>query len=156
MSIEVGQQAPDITLTNRDGEPVALSSFRGERNVVLVFYPLAFSGVCTKQLTQMGEQNDTYATHDAQVVAVSVDSRFAQAAFQDQVGADQALFLADFQPRGEGAKAFGVYREDLGFSTRATFVIDKTGVVRSAQVMAVPSEMPDENAYFETLAQCGV
>lgn len=156
MGIEVGQEAPDFTLANRDGEDVSLSSYRGQRNVVLIFYPLAFSGTCTKQFTEMNGNGDAYATSDAQVIAVSVDNRFSQGAFQDQLGTDHVLFLGDFEPKGAVAREYGVYLDARGHPTRASFVIDKAGIVRSAQVMAVPTDLPDEASYFEALAQCDV
>jgi mycoredoxin-dependent peroxiredoxin len=155
MAVDIGHEAPDFTLRDREGNDVSLSSFRGKKNVVLLFYPLAFSGVCTTQLTELGAGYDTYADGDAQVVAVSVDSFFCQGAFQDQVGADQALFLADFEPKGAVARTYGVYL-DLGWSTRAAFIIDKAGIVQHADVMAVPTDRPDEAAYLASLSTCAV
>jgi mycoredoxin-dependent peroxiredoxin len=155
VAIEVGQEAPDFTLKNTDGEDVTLSSFRGNKNVVLAFYPLAFSPVCTDQLTQMGGNADKYAGSDAQVLAVSVDSRYAQAAFADSIGAAGSVtFLADFEPKGATSEAYGVYLDGPGISGRATFVIDKAGIVQGASLTAVPTDMPDENEYFATLATC--
>jgi mycoredoxin-dependent peroxiredoxin len=156
MAIEVGQEAPDFTLKNTDGEDVTLSSFRGQKNVVLAFYPLAFSPVCTDQLTQMGGNGGKYADNDAQVLAVSVDSRYAQAAFAQSIGADSVAFLADFEPKGATSQAYGVYLDAPGISGRATFVIDKAGIVQGASLTAVPTDMPDEDAYFATLATCSV
>lgn len=155
MAVAVGQEAPDFTLRNPAGEMVSLSSFRGKTNVVLLFYPLAFSGVCTTQLTQVGTESSRYAEGDAQVIAVSVDSWFCQGVFQEQVGAADAIFLSDFEPKGEVARAYGAYL-DLGWSTRAAFVIDKAGIVRHADVLAVPTERPSEDAYFASLATCAV
>jgi mycoredoxin-dependent peroxiredoxin len=155
MSIDVGQEAPDFTLKAGDGNEVTLSSFRGNKNVVLLFYPLAFSGVCTTQLTEMGASYDQYTEGDAQVIAVSVDSFFVQGAFQEAVGASGALFVGDFEPKGEVARRYGVYL-DMGWSTRAAFVIDKAGVVQHADVMAVPTDRPDEAAYLASLSTCAV
>jgi mycoredoxin-dependent peroxiredoxin len=157
MAIEVGQEAPDFTLKNPAGDDVTLSSFRGQKNVVLAFYPLAFSPVCTDQLTQMGGNGSKYADSDAQVIAVSVDSRYAQAAFAQSIGAaDSVTFLADFEPKGATSQAYGVYLDAAGISGRATFVIDKAGVVQGVSLTAVPTDMPDEDAYFATLATCSV
>jgi peroxiredoxin (alkyl hydroperoxide reductase subunit C) len=86
MPIEVGQEAPDFSLKNPANEEVALSSFRGRKNAVLVFSPLAFSSVCTRQLTQIGEHEARYAGEDAQVVGVSVDSRYVQGRFARELG----------------------------------------------------------------------
>lgn len=155
MAVEVGQQAPDFTLTGHTGEEVTLSAFRGERNVVIVFYPLAFSGTCTRQLTDTGANAERYAGAGAQVLAVSVDSAFAQAAFARSLETDSALLLADFEPKGEVARLYGVYNDERGHSRRGTFVIDKDGVVRHVDV-AAPGEIPDEEGSFRALATCNV
>ena len=152
MAVEVGQQAPDFTLKNGANENVSLSDFRG-RNVVLVFYPLAFSTVCTVQLTAIGGHESRYAEQNAQVIGISIDSRHAQRVFAEQLGLEDTILLADFEPKGEVARRYGVYFEGPGFSKRATFVIDRDGVVRSAAVND-PGEIPDEEEYFRTLAVC--
>ena len=156
MPVEKGQEAPDFTLKNPDNEDVTLSSFRGRRNVVLVFYPGAFSSVCTRQLTQINEHGDRYAEGDAQVLGVSVDSRYAQGAFARELGLTETILLADFEPKGAVSRAYGVYRDDKGSSGRATFVIDKQGIVQGVSLPAAPGEMPDEEEYFRTLAVCPV
>ena len=153
MAIEVGQEAPDFTLTSQSGDGVTLSAFRGERNVVLVFYPLAFSGNCTRQLTDIGAHAGRYAGADAQVLGVSVDSRFTQAAFARSLGLDAALLLADFEPKGEVARRYGVYDDGRGHARRGTFVIDMDGVVKHIDV-AAPGEMPDQEGSFRALATC--
>ena len=156
MAVEVGQEAPDFTLKDADNADVTLSSFRGRKNVVLVFYPLAFSGVCTKQLTAIGSDDERYAEGDAQVIGVSVDSRHVQRAFAESLGLRGAKLLADFEPKGEVARRYGVYLDDRGFSNRATFVIDRQGMVRSADVMPSPSEVPDQESHFQTLVGCNL
>lgn len=156
MTIEIGQEAPDFTLKDPDNQEVALSSFRGRRNVVLVFYPGAFSSVCTRQLTEIGEHEARYAGEDAQVIGVSVDSRHSQGAFARSLGLTDTILLADFHPKGEVSRAYGVYREDLGFSGRATFVIDKAGIVRGVTLTDNPGQTPDEEEYFRALAACPV
>lgn len=153
MPIDVGQEAPDFTLKNPDNEDVTLSSFRGTRNVVVMFYPLAFSGVCTTQFTQVAADEGRYAGADAQVLGISVDSRFAQGAFARSLGLDHAILLADFEPKGAVARAYGVYNEDRGHSGRASFVIDKSGIVRSVQIVPSP-ERPSEDEYFAALSTC--
>jgi len=154
MAIEIGQVAPDFTLKNPTGEDVTLSSFRGDRNVVLVFFPGAFSGVCTKQWGAIGEHGGRYSQDDAQVLGISVDSRYSLGKFAAELGLADAVLLADFHPKGGVSSNYGVYREDLGFSGRASFVIDKAGVVRGVSLTDVPSEIPDEEDYFEALAVC--
>ncbi len=155
MAVEIGQEAPDFTLRDQAGEEVSLSSFRGRRNVVLMFYPLAFSGNCTRQFTDVGAHEARYAREDAQAIGVSVDSRFSQAAFARSLGLGGTLMLADFEPKGLVARMYGVYNEERGHSVRASFVIDKAGIVRHREI-AVPGEIPDEEGYFDALATCNV
>ena len=152
MAVEVGQQAPDFTLKNPANEDVSLSDFRG-RNVVLVFFPAAFSSFCTTQLSEIGEHEGRYAENDAQVIGISVDSRHSLRAFGEQLGLRDTVLLADFHPKGEVARRYGVYMDEAGIAARATFVVDREGVVRSAVVNA-PPEIPDEEEYFRTLAAC--
>ncbi len=156
MAVQVGQEAPDFTLPSRGGEKVTLSDFRGEKNVVLVFFPLAFSGICTTQLTEIGGNEARYADADAQVIAISVDSHYAQSAFADQIGLEGTVMAADFEPKGAVAREYGVYLDERGVSTRASFVIDKEGVVRYADVKPTPADVPDEESYFAALAACEI
>lgn len=156
MAIEVGQQAPDFTLKNPAKEEVALSSFRGRSNVVLVFFPAAFSSVCTSQLTQIGEHESRYAGEDAQVIGISVDNPHSLGAFAESLGLDDTVLLGDFEPKGEVARRYGVYLPDFGIAGRATFVIDKAGVVRSAALTDNPGQIPDEDEYFRVLAVCNL
>lgn len=155
MAIEVGQEAPDFTLKGPGGEEVTLSSYRGTQNVVLVFFPLAFSGVCTTQLTDIGAHESQYADADAQVLGISVDSHHANTAFAKSLGLKDTILLADFQPRGAVAQAYGVYLDGPGISTRASFVIDKDGIVRHADVQSPPT-IPDEDGYFAALTACNL
>ncbi len=156
MAIEIGQEAPDFTLKDPAGEVVTLSSFRGSKNVVLVFYPLAFSGTCTRQLTDIGAHESRYAEDDAQVLGISVDSRYCQGRFARDLGLADTILLADFEPKGAVSRSYGVYRDDLGFSGRASFVIDKAGVVRGVALTENPGQTPDEEEYFQALSACAV
>jgi mycoredoxin-dependent peroxiredoxin len=156
MPPEKGQEAPDFTLKNPANEDVTLSSFRGRKNVVLVFYPGAFSSVCTRQLTQINEHGDRYAESDAQVLGVSVDSRYAQGAFAKELGLTDTILLADFEPKGEVSRAYGMYNAERGSSARGTFVIDKQGIVQGVSLPDAPGQMPDEEEYFQTLSVCPV
>lgn len=151
MAIAVGAPAPDFTLKGPDGEPVSLSSFRGSKSVVLVFFPLAFSGLCTRQLTDIGAHAQRYVGAGAQVLGVSVDSHHVQRVFSESLGLTDAILLADFHPKGAVARAYDVYREDVGFAGRTTFVIDKGGVVRHVEAATSP-DVPDEDACFTALA----
>ncbi len=153
MAVDVGHEAPDFTLTSQTGQDVTLSSFRGAKNVVLVFYPLAFSGGCTKQFTEIGANEGRYADVQTQVLGVSVDSFHAQAAFARSLGLDATLMLADFEPKGAVAKSYGVYRDVRGHSARATFVIDKQGIIRHADI-PVPPEIPDEDTIVAAVNTC--
>lgn len=155
MAVEVGDEAPDFTLKNPDNEDVTLSSFRGAKNVVVMFYPLAFSGVCTRQFTELGANEQRYGGADAVVLGISVDSRFAQGAFARALGLESTTLLADFEPKGEVARRYGVYLDQRGHSTRASFVIDKAGIVRHAEVVPTP-ETPDEDAVLAALAICNL
>jgi len=124
----VGQQAPDFTLANQFGEPVRLADFRG-RNVVVVFYPFAFSGICTGELCEIRDNLAVFEHADAEVLAVSVDSKFALRAYAEQEGYGFSL-LADFWPHGAVAREYGVFDEESGMARRGTFIIDAGGIVR--------------------------
>ncbi len=128
----VGQQAPDFTLANQYGEPVRLADFRG-RNVVLVFYPFAFSGICTGELCEIRDNLSVFEHADAEVLAVSVDSKYALRAYAGQEGYDFSL-LADFWPHGAVAERYGVFDAESGMAIRGTFIIDAEGIVRHVVV----------------------
>jgi peroxiredoxin len=132
---------------------VTLSSFRGTKNVVLMFYPLAFSGTCTRQFTDISAHEGRYAEEQSQVLGISVDSFHGQAAFATSLGLDATMMLADFEPKGAVARDYGVYLDERGHSARATFVIDKQGIVRRAEVAPSP-ELPDEDAVMASLTTC--
>jgi mycoredoxin-dependent peroxiredoxin len=151
MAIEVGSQAPDFTLNDYNRQPVALSSFQGEKNVLLVFYPFAFSGICTGELCQVRDELADYSDKDVQVIGVSVDTPFSLKAWADQQGYTFPL-LSDFWPHGEVAKTYGVFHEDAGLALRGTFLIDKTGTVRFAEVNA-PGEARDQSGWKKAVAE---
>lgn len=129
MSLDVGSVAPDFTLKSQHGEDITLSSFRGERNVVLVFFPFAFSGICTSELGEIRDNPDVFEGAGAQVLAVSCDHFFANRAFSDRDGYPFPI-LSDFWPHGEVAKAYGTFNDDAGAPNRGTYVIDREGLVR--------------------------
>ena len=124
----VGQAAPDFELVNQFGEPVRLSEFRG-RTVVLVFFPFAFSGICTGELCELRDNLTLFEDADAVVLGVSVDSKFAQRAYAEKEGYTFDL-LADFWPHGAVAEQYGVFDPDSGMARRGTFIIDAGGTVR--------------------------
>lgn len=150
MSVETGQPAPDFTLRNQHGEDVALSSFRGSKNVVLVFYPLTFTNVCKGELSALRDDLATYQNDDTQVLAVSVDSVFAHRVWAEEQGYEFPI-LADFWPHGEVARTYGVLDDVMGVAKRGTFVIDKQGVVRWSVVNAIP-DARDQAEYARVLA----
>lgn len=128
MTAAVGQEAPDFTLKDQGGNEVALSSFRGDTNVVLVFYPFTFSGLCEGELCSLRDDLSDFETANAQVIAVSCDSRFSQQQWAQKQGFTFPV-LSDFWPHGAVARAYGVFDEQLGCAKRATFVIDKAGTI---------------------------
>jgi mycoredoxin-dependent peroxiredoxin len=137
MAVEVGQEAPDFELTDQHRQPVRLSRFRGAKNVVLVFYPLAFSGVCTGELCALRDEFPEVSREDVELLTVSVDSAFVLRKWSDTENFGFGL-LSDFWPHGGVATLYGVFDEDKGVATRGTFVIDKTGVVRWKVVNPIP------------------
>jgi mycoredoxin-dependent peroxiredoxin len=153
MAVEVGQEAPDFELSDQHGQPVRLSSFRGAKNVVLVFYPLAFSGVCSSELCAMRDDFPEISRDDVELLTVSVDSTFTHRAWSDQQHFGFEL-LSDFWPHGAVAKLYGVFNEDKGIATRGTFVIDKAGVVRWKVVHPIP-QARDIADYQKALAALG-
>jgi peroxiredoxin len=149
MPVEVGQEAPDFTLPDQNREKVTLSSFRDRKNVLLVFYPFAFSGICTGELCQVRDELPRYQNEDVQILAVSVDSAFALKRFAQAEGYDFPL-LADFWPHGEVAMAYGVFNDIAGMANRGTFLIDKTGIVRFAEMNA-PGEARDQESWQKAI-----
>jgi peroxiredoxin len=151
MAVEIGDEAPDFELKDQHGTPVKLSDRRGSKNVVLVFYPLAFSGVCSGELCEMRDSFPEADRDDVEVLTVSVDSIYAHKTWADQEGYEFGL-LSDFWPHGEVAKAYGVFDDERGIATRGTFIIDKTGVVRWKVVNAIP-QARDLAEYSKALAE---
>jgi peroxiredoxin len=151
MAVEVGSEAPDFTLNDYNKQPVKLSSYRGEKPVLLVFYPFAFSGICTGELCQLRDEFADYDNKGVQVLGVSVDTPFSLKAWAEQQGYQFPL-LSDFWPHGDVARAYGVFNETAGLATRGTFLIDKDGVVRFAEVNA-PGEARDQQAWKKAVAE---
>jgi peroxiredoxin len=152
MSVNVGQVAPDFTLVNQDGDPVTLSDLRGRR-VVLIFYPFAFSSLCTDEWCAVRDRSGDLG-EDTVVLGISVDSKHALRVFREQEGLAFDL-LSDFWPHGEVAQQYGVFLPDAGGkATRATFVLDREGVVRWA-VVNHPGEVRDPGDYATALAGLG-
>ncbi|MGA5415915.1 peroxiredoxin [Streptomyces pseudogriseolus] len=149
MTIPVGAQAPDFELKDNHGAPVRLSGFRGHRNVVLLFYPFAFTGVCTGELSEIRDRLEQFAERDAEVLAVSNDSIHTLRVFGEQEDLPFPL-LSDFWPHGNVSRAYGVFDEDKGCAVRGTFVIDRQGVVR-ATVTSAMADARDAGEYLAAL-----
>lgn len=133
MPIEVGTSAPEFRLRDYNNEEVTLSSFRGDKAVLLVFYPAAFTGICTGELCAVRDDIDSFQNDDVQVLAVSVDSPYSLKVFADRENFTFPI-LSDFWPHGEVAIRYGVFNEVGGFANRGTFLIDVDGVVRFAEL----------------------
>jgi peroxiredoxin len=150
MTLETGSRAPDFSLRDQHGQSVSLSSFVGERAVVLVFYPYAFSRVCTGELAEIRGALGRFAAAGAQLLGISCDPVFSLRAFADQDGLEFPL-LSDFWPHGEVASAYGVFDEAKGCASRSTFIVDKAGALRWS-VHNPMSEARDVEEYLRVLA----
>ena len=150
MTVRVGDEAPDFELADQDRTPVRLSSFRGSKNVVLVFYPLSFTGVCQGEMCDIRDAIDDLSGDDVVTVAVSVDSTAVHKKWADEQGYGFPL-LADFWPHGGVAQAYGVFDEQSGLAVRGTFIIDKQGRVAYSVVNAIP-DARDVDEYRKVLA----
>jgi peroxiredoxin len=148
--IEPGTPAPDFTLPDQDGNQVSLSGFRG-RTVVLVFYPADFSPVCTDQLSVYQEVLPQFEEQGATLLGISVDGAFCHRAFKDQIGVSIPL-LADFHPKGEVAKRYGVWSEEHGLAGRGLVLVGPDGQV-AWSYLSPPLEVPGANLIFDALDQ---
>jgi peroxiredoxin len=149
-ALATGTQAPDFALPSTPDQKVSLSEFRG-RNVILVFYPADWSPVCGDQLALYNELRDQFDDMNADLIAVSVDGIWCHLAFAKDRGFRLTL-LADFEPKGAVAKAYGVYREGEGVTERALFVIDGEGVIRYAYVSPIGIN-PGANGILKALKE---
>jgi peroxiredoxin len=152
MSVSIGQTAPDFKLFNTERQEVSLSDYKG-KNLIIHFFPLAFTGVCTAQLCQARDNMDVYTKLNAEVVGISVDSLFSLGVFAKENNYNFPL-LSDFNK--DAIKAYDVVIEEFAFgmhgvSKRAAFVIDKEGIVRYAEVTPTPGDLPNFAAIKETL-----
>jgi peroxiredoxin (alkyl hydroperoxide reductase subunit C) len=150
MAPQVGSEAPDFTLRDQNNQEVTLSSFRGQRSVLVVFYPFAFSPVCTGELCEVRDDLGSFHNDDVEILAVSIDHPFTLKAWADAQGYQFPL-LSDFWPHGATAQAYGVFQAQRGFALRGTFLVDPAGVVRFAEVNQ-PGEARDQSAWKKALA----
>ncbi len=136
--LTLGAPAPDFALRDQFGQDVTLSSYRGVKAVLLLFYPFAFSGVCTGEMSMIRDRLDEFMTFDTEVLGISCDPVYALRVFAEQDGLTFPL-LSDFWPHGEVARAFGVFDEQRGCAERSTFILDRQGVLR----WSVHNQKPD-------------
>jgi peroxiredoxin len=148
--IAAGEAAPDFTLRDQDGKEVSLSDYRGRR-VLLVFYPFDFSSVCSDQLSVYQEVKPELGEKGVELVGISVDHIHAHKAFREKLGIDTQL-LADFEPKGEVAKAYGSYFEPAGMANRTLVLVDADGKVEWSYESPSPGEAPGANLIFDALA----
>jgi len=156
MSVQVGQKAPDFTLKTNKMQDFKLSDLQGKKNAVLLFVPLAFTGVCTKEFCSVRDSVNTLQNENTQVVGISVDSPFSLDAWAAKEGYNFPL-LSDFNK--EVSAAYGSLYENLlgfkGISKRSAFVVDKNGVLQYAWVSEDAGKMPDLDQVRECLQKCG-
>jgi peroxiredoxin len=150
MPIEVGQVAPDFELRNQFGTPVRLSSFRGGKNVLVVFFPKAFTATCTSELRELRDAGAQFENDGTVVLGISCDTEATLKVFAESERLEFAL-LSDFWPHGAVSSAYGVFLEERGFPVRGTFIVDRDGVVRWSVVNS-PAEARRASDYREALA----
>lgn len=147
--LEIDTHAPDFELPNQFGEHIRLSDYRGKKPVVLVFFPLAFTGICTGELCALRDNLELFDQAGVELLAISVDSKASLRAFAEAEGYDFTL-LADFWPHGDVSRQFGVFVDEKGFANRATFIIDTDGVIRD-RFITEPGQPRDLEAYREAV-----
>jgi peroxiredoxin len=146
--IAAGDPAPDFSLTRANGDPFTQADLQGQTSV-LVFYPFAFSPVCTDQLSLYHELRDEFAERDVTLYGVSCDAMYSQTAFRKHLGIGIEQ-LSDFEPKGAACRAFGVLHPD-GFPQRALVIVGPDGVVRWSYQASDPRELPGANLIFDNL-----
>jgi peroxiredoxin len=153
MAIQKGQTAPDFSLFNTEKNKVSLADYKG-KNLVILFFPLAFTGVCTTELCSVRDNLNVYTSLNADVVGISVDSLFSLGKFKEEQQYNFPL-LSDFNK--ETSQAYGAFYDEFvldmkGVARRAAFVVDKDGVVQYAEVLESAGDLPNFDAIKETLA----
>lgn len=154
MGVEVGHKAPDFELKDQTGQPVRLSDYHGKKAVVLVFYSLTFTSVCETELCGIRDELDVFRNEHVETLAVSVDAPPVHRMWAEQQGYEFPI-LSDFWPHGEVAGRYGVFDEELGVATRATFVLDTEGTVTYRAVNPI-AEPRDREAWKRALRELGV
>lgn len=137
---QVGEEAPDFELPAIGDKTIHLQDFRGSKNVILSFHPLAWTGVCADQMQDLQSNIQTFVDKDTVALGISVDSIPTKTAWAESLGVTDVEFLADFNPKGAVAKMYGIYIEEKGIGGRAVFVVDKEGVVQFSKVYPLPEK----------------
>lgn len=150
MSLLIGDAAPDFSLVNQNGETVTLSQFKGKKAVVVVFYPFSFTGICTGELCELRDNISVFEAENVELLAISCDSKFTQKVFAEQEGYKFSV-LSDFWPHGATAKEYGVFLEDNGMATRATFVVNRDGIL-TAKFVTAPGQARNFADYKTAIA----
>ncbi|MCV7151175.1 peroxiredoxin [Mycolicibacterium pyrenivorans] len=148
--LAVGHDAPDFTLKDQNNQSVTLSSFRGVKNVLLVFFPLAFTSICARELDEIRDRMADFVNDDTATLAISVGPSPTHKVWATQRGFTFPV-LADFWPHGAVSQAYGVFNDDTGFASRGTFAVDRSGVIRFAECKE-PGEMRDHAVWSHALA----
>jgi peroxiredoxin len=154
MALTVGEDAPDFELLSHRGGTIRLSDFRGRKNVVLAFHPLAFTPVCANQMCGYESDLKRLEGGDAVVLGISIDAQPAKAAWAKTLGPVSFDLLSDFHPHGQVAQQYGVFRPKEGFSERAVFVVDKEGRIAWVKTYDIP-EQPDNEELLKALGGLG-
>jgi len=152
-TLKVGDDAPDFTLTAQTGEKITLSQYRGQKNVVLAFFPFAFSSTCSAQMPSYQAELERFNSYDTQVLGISMDARHSLVAWAKQLDINYPL-LSDFYPQGNVTDLYGA-RHPAGMAERALFVVDKTGKIVWIHVHNPIGEAPDNEELFEVLRKLG-
>jgi len=147
--LTVGTQAPDFTLRDQNQQPVTLSGYRDAKNVLLVFFPLAFTGICQGELDDVRDHLPDYENDDTQTLAISVGPPPTHKIWATESGFTFPV-LSDFWPHGAVSQAYGVFNDEAGFSNRGTFVVDRSGIIRFAE-MKQPGEPRDQSLWTDAL-----
>jgi len=150
MTLSVGDIAPDFSLPDQDKQVVSLADLRGTP-VLLVFYPFAFSGICTGELCQLRDELSVYGNAGVKVLAISTDPGFSLKAFREKEGFEFPL-LSDFWPHGATAQAYGVFNEKAGMAVRGTFLVDSEGKIAFTEVNQ-PGDAREQSGWKDAVAQ---
>ena len=148
--VAVGDSAPDFTLRDQNNEEVTLSSYRGTRAVLIIFYPLAFTGICTRELDALRDDPETFRDGAVEVLTISVDSSYSNKIFSEREKYEFRM-LSDFWPHGAVAQQYGVFNSDTGFANRGTFLVDTDGIVRFTE-MNSPGQGRDPQAWRDAIS----